>query len=79
VRWDYFVGITRRRTTEKDPKYVAAKVGFGIRVRQLGLHAHNAMIKVLAQATDWNGILPRSGPSKLARGNMRIICGPWKL
>jgi choline dehydrogenase len=72
--WDYFVRhYSDTEQQKKDQKYVAAKDGVWYpRAGALGgCTVHNAMITVLAQASDWNGIAEVTGDVSWRAENMR--------
>jgi choline dehydrogenase len=72
--WDYFVRhYSDTEQQKKDQKYVAEKDGVWYpRAGTLGgCTAHNAMITVLAQASDWNGIADLTGDVSWRAENMR--------
>ena len=72
--WDYFVRHYADDAQQaRDPKYVAAKGGVWYpRAGTLGgCTAHNAMITVLPQASDWNRIADITGDETWRPDNMR--------
>ncbi len=72
--WDYFVRhYTDQAQQEKDSKYVAAKDGVWYpRAGTLGgCTAHNAMITVVPQDSDWNHIARCTGDDSWRADNMR--------
>jgi choline dehydrogenase len=72
--WDYFVRhYTGQQQQERDSKYVAAKDGVWYpRAGTLGgCTAHNAMITVIPQDSDWNYIAEVTGDDSWCAENMR--------
>ena len=72
--WDYFVRhYSDTEQQKKDTKYVADKDGIWYpRAGTLGgCTAHNAMITVLAQASDWDGIAEITGDESWRADHMR--------
>lgn len=72
--WDYFVRhYTDDRQQERDSKYVAEKRGVWYpRAGTLGgCTAHNAMITVIPQDSDWNHIAEVTGDDSWRAENMR--------
>lgn len=72
--WNYFVQhYSDRRKQQRDSKFVAAEDGIWYpRAGTLGgCTAHNAMITVLPQASDWDGIAATTGDESWRAENMR--------
>lgn len=72
--WNYFVRhYSDTEQQKKDTKYIAAEDGIWYpRAGTLGgCTAHNAMITVLAQGSDWNGIADITGDASWRADNMR--------
>lgn len=72
--WNYFVQhYSDLRKQQKDSKFVAAENGVWYpRAGTLGgCTAHNAMITVLPQASDWDGIADLTGDDSWRATNMR--------